>query len=158
MICCYELVEVEPLCSLKEMKLVSGDVSGCTPLSITKVPFFVALPLKESNLLKIRLPQHLSLEYLRRKVEEEESTRGEYAHLPESIFVIGKEIVRNSYNAEDVQGVCSLLDHLKEIRFRKTLRGLEGLDGSTLNLNNLTPFEFSEVRGLLGSSFYFNNF
>lgn len=144
----YDLVEVEPLCSLKDIQLVSGHVSGCTPLSITKLPYFMALPLKDSSLLKIRLPVHLSLEYLRKKVEEEE-TKPEYSLLNDTIFDLGKEMVRNSYNAGDVQGICSLLDQLKEVRFRKTLKGLQGLDGSTLNLDNLTIFEFNEVKGHL---------
>ncbi|KAF9763975.1 putative DNA replication complex GINS protein PSF2 [Nosema granulosis] len=146
MIYTYELVEVEPLRSLKEMNLVSGEVSGCTPLSIVKIPYFVALALKDSNFLQIRLPFYLSPEYLKKKLEEEMSNKDEYSYLQDSLFAIGKEIVRNSYNAEDAQAICSLIDQLKEIRFKKTLNGLEKLDGSTLNLNNLTMFEYNEVK------------
>jgi hypothetical protein len=143
----YFLIEVEPLCLIKDLNLLSGPIPELHPLSITKIPYFVALPLKNSNLLQIRLPSFLSKDFLCKKIDEEIKNKNEYSFVPEVIFVLGKEIIKNCYNSECNN--LNLLDNLKEIRFKKTLLGLENLDGSTLNLNNLTAFEFNEVKVMM---------
>jgi GINS complex subunit 2 len=147
-----ETVEIEPLTTIPALHLLEGAYESCTPLQIARVPLFVALVLKKANMCRIRVPQYLTLDALRAAFEEEQKKADEYAYVHPHLFVLADELLRNCYNVEDA-GECRIaVEKIKELRFKKTYDGIRGMDGRAVNLNNLTAFEFNEIREfMLGS-------
>jgi GINS complex subunit 2 len=141
-----ETVEIEPLITIPALHLIEGMYKPCGPLHIARVPLFAALILKRANMCKIRLPQCLSLDALRTALDEEQRRADEYSCIHVHFFVLANELLDNCYNVEDAEECRTLVEKIKEIRFKKTYDGLRSMDGRAMNLNNLTPYEFNEVK------------
>ncbi|WUR03421.1 DNA replication complex GINS protein (PSF2) [Vairimorpha necatrix] len=144
-----ELLEVEPTSFIPSLSLIHQSYSDLNPLSIINLPLFIALELKKSGLVQIRLPLVYSFEYLSKLLEDEISNQREYINIPSNIFSTGKLIIRHSYNCEKKEECIGLIDKLKETRFKKTLSGLGKMEGRALSLNNLTLFEWYEIKEIL---------
>lgn len=141
-----EDVEVEPTANIPQIHLLEYDIQNLKPLQISRVPLYVALSLKKSNLCRIRLPQFLKREYLEEIINLERENIGEYTKIPRFFFEISDILIRHAYNVENPDKLRLLIQELKEARFQKTFEGMKVLDGHAFNVNNLTEWEFNEVR------------
>jgi GINS complex subunit 2 len=144
-----EMVEVEPTTTIPSLDLVERRYPECSPLEIAKYPFYVALLLKKQNMCRIRLPMYLQMESLQQILAEEKETINEYSYVPAHFFSLAHVLLKNCYNTEDVEASKAMVEKIKEIRLGKTLQGIKCLDGSALNLNNITILEFNEVKELI---------
>lgn len=147
-----ELVEIEPMAGIVSLHLLERTYTACGPLQIARLPFYAALLLKKANMCRIRLPNYLSLENLRMFLSQETENTDEYLYLHPHFFSLANDCLNNCYNVEDAEEGKILVEKIKEARFKKTLEGIRCLDGKAVNLNNLTIFEFNEVKEfILGS-------
>ena len=144
-----ELIEIEPCSNINTLSLIHNTYTNIKPLSIIKVPLYIALELKKGNLAYLRIPACYTYQYLNNLIDEEINNQHEYISIPKNIFCTGKLVIRESYNSERKEECIGLIDKLKEIRFKKTLTGLSKMEGRALTLNNLTMFEWYEIREIL---------
>lgn len=147
-----ELVEIEPMTTISSLHLLEGTYAESHPLQIVRLPLYAALILKKSNMCRIRLPSYLLLDNLKVILAEENERVEEYCCIHAHFFPLANELLDNCYNVEDIEGSRTIVEKIKEVRFKKTFDGIKCLDGKALNLNNLTMFEFCEVKEfILGS-------
>ncbi|WEL38899.1 GINS complex protein [Encephalitozoon hellem] len=144
-----ELVEIEPTTSIPELCLMDRVYPPMVPLDIVKIPLYAALLLKKSNMCKIRLPLYLQLENLKAAVDTEVEKVDEYSHIHPYFFPLAKELLECCYNTENIEESKVMVEKIREIRLAKTLKGIKCLDGRALNMNNITLFEFNEVKELI---------
>lgn len=147
-----ELVEIEPMTAIPALQLLERTYSACGPLQIARVPLYAALLLKKANACKMRLPSYMALDGLRGVLAQEAAKTDEYSYIHPHFFSLAESLLSNCYNVENVEESRMLVERIRETRFRKTFEGMQCLEGRAVNLNNLTMFEFNEVRGfMLGS-------
>jgi GINS complex subunit 2 len=144
-----ELIEVEPSTTINSLSLIHRHYKDIVPLSICKLPLYIALELKKSNLVHIRLPHCYTLSVLSKILENEISNEKEYLEINPNMFSTGKIIINNSYNTDNKEELVVLIDKIKEVRNKKSLLGLSKMEGRALNLNNLTMSEWYEIREIL---------
>ncbi|AFN83230.1 hypothetical protein EROM_061390 [Encephalitozoon romaleae SJ-2008] len=148
-----ELVEVEPMTSIPELCLMDKTYPPMMPLDVVRIPLYAALLLKKSNMCKIRLPSYLQLESLKAIMDTEVEKIDEYSHIHPYFFPLAGELLECCYNTENIEESKVMIEKIREIRLAKTLKGIKCLDGRALNMNNITLFEFNEVKELiLGSA------
>ncbi|CAD25501.1 similarity to HYPOTHETICAL PROTEIN YJH2_yeast [Encephalitozoon cuniculi GB-M1] len=148
-----ELVEIEPMTSIPELRLLERTYPPLMPLDIARIPLYAALLLKKSNMCKIRLPSYLQLESLKMSMDVEIEKADEYSCIHPYFFPLATELLENCYNVESIEESKMIVEKIKEIRLAKTLKGIKCLDGKALNMNNITLFEFNEIKELiLGSA------
>ncbi|KAF7678782.1 putative DNA replication complex GINS protein PSF2 [Astathelohania contejeani] len=141
-----EEIEVELATDPFTLHLLEKDY--CLSILPTKIPIFAALALKKGNMCQIRQPEYLSVDYLER-VLKEETENEEYGSIYTYIFEVGTTLIDHCYNMDDAERSRVLLKAIKETRFNKTHLGLKHIEGKALNLNNLTPYEFNEIKEYL---------
>lgn len=141
-----EDVEVEPTANIPDIHLLEYDIQNLKPLQISRVPLYIALSLKKSNLCRIRLPSFLKHEYLEEIISLERENVGEYAKIHRFFFELSDILIKHAYNVENPDRLRLLIQELKEARFQKTYEGMKVLDGHAFNINNLTGWEFNEIR------------
>lgn len=144
-----ELVEVEPTTAIPELCLLEKTYPALHPLDIARLPLYVALLLKKANMCKIRLPEYLRPESLKATMELEAEKPDEYSCIHPHFFSLANELLSSCYNVEDVEESRTMVERIKEARLAKTLRGIRCLDGKALNMNNITLFEFGEVKEMV---------
>lgn len=145
-------VEIEPLTAIPQLNLMVHTYPCTGPLRISRFPFYIALSLKRANMCRIRLPSFLCLDNLKGILNSEIENKNEYSYIHPHLFTLGKELIAHCYDVEDPENIIVHLEKIKDLRFKKTLWGLRSLDGNAINLNNLTQFEFYEVRDLIFKS------
>lgn len=144
-----ELVEIEPSTNIQSLDLIHAKYTNITPLTIVKLPLYISLELKNCNQAQIRLPSCYSKSSLLKLLELETENSSEYQFVNQYIFVTGKLIIKNSYNVDNKDELINLIDQIKEIRHKKTLFGISKMEGRALNLNNLTIFEWYEIKEIV---------
>lgn len=147
-----EPVDVEPTTAIPPLHLLERTYPESRPLQIARLPVYAALHLKKANMCRIRLPGYLSLDSLRTTLAQECEKPDEYAYIHPHFFLLADDLLNNSYNVENMEESKILVERIKEARLRKTLGGIRSLDGRALNLNNMTMFEFNEVKELIVGS------
>ena len=144
-----ENVEIEPMANIPTIHLLEYDLTNLNPLRITKVPLYAALSLKKANLCKIRLPTYLKEEYLSEIVVTEKENSNEYSKIPPRLFELSETLIKHAYNITNPERIRLQVQEIKELRFYKTLEGMKALDGHAFNIDNLTEWEFCEIRPFL---------
>ncbi|ADM11742.1 uncharacterized protein Eint_061370 [Encephalitozoon intestinalis ATCC 50506] len=144
-----ELVEIEPTTSIPELCLLEKTYPALMPLDIARIPLYAALLLKKSNMCKIRLPSYLQIENLKATMDAEIQKVDEYSQIHPYFFPLAEKLLECCYNVENIEESKVIVEKIKEIRLAKTLKGIKCLDGRALNMNNITLFEFNEVKELI---------
>lgn len=139
-----EDIEVEPTAHIPQLDLIQGTYGPFTPLSVHKVPIYLALLLKQTGQCRIRLPYYYDLDILRDTVKREEESE-EYQPIHPYFFEL-TGIVKHCYNVEDRNVILKHINDIKHIRYSKTSIGVANIDSDAVNLNNITSWEFSEIR------------
>ncbi|ELA48029.1 hypothetical protein VCUG_00452 [Vavraia culicis subsp. floridensis] len=143
----HQEIEIHPLTNLPTLHLLETDYGPLTPHSPAKVPIHTALFLHKSNLCKIPLPFFLTLDYLEDVKQQEKNNENEYASIYPYIFEVYDDILRCvDCNVEEIRMVLS---EIRDVRMEKSRRGLVGIDGRALNLNNLTVYEYEQIKSVL---------
>lgn len=133
-------VEIEPFTTIPPIKLLTFDFKGCMPLKTSRVPLYLALHLKSSNLCEIIPPRYVSKEFIK-EVIEREKTNSNFVELPEYFFEHNKLFMN-----EDIE---SLICDLRSIRNEKIRKGLSSLDGKALYITGLSKWEYNEYKEII---------
>lgn len=141
-----EDVEIEPTANIPDIHMLDSDFEGLAPLQVVKVPLYMALSLKKSNLCRMRLPFYLKESHLEEIINFEKENMHEYAKTQPCFFELSDVLIRHAYNVENPERLKVLVQEVRELRFLKTLEGMKALDGRAFNINNLTAWEFEEVK------------
>ena len=141
-----EDVVIEPTANIPRIHLLEADIEDLKPLQVAYVPLYIALTLKKANLCRIRLPSYLKEERLQEVLDSEKENVDEYTRIPPRLFELSELLVQNAYNIPNPERIKVLVQEIREVRFKKTLEGMKALDGHAFNIDNLTEWEFCEVR------------
>lgn len=133
-------VEIEPSTKIPSIYLHTFRCSEIKPLSICRLPLYIALHLKNSNFCTIRIPKYLSKEFLENLIEQEE-VNSNFTDLPEFIY-------EHSYLFMN-ETIEPLIAKLKRLRLVKIWKGLKEMDGKSLYINGLSRWEFNEVKPII---------
>lgn len=139
-----EEIEIEPTSHIPVLNLIQNTYGPFTPLSIHRVPIFLALILKQTGQCRIRLPLYYEPDYLLNTIAKETESEDYQSIHPHFFECVG--LVKDCYNVEDVSVILKHINDIKHIRYNKTSIGILNLDSEAVNLNNITPWEFSEIR------------
>lgn len=140
-------IDIIPLTSMPVLHMIETDYGPFSPNIPTRVPIHIAIFMSKSNLCRIPLPHYLSPTYLQEIRQKETENDSEYASIYPYIFELYDDIL-NCIN-ENVEESRLLINDIKEIRMRKSRNGLVNIDGHALNLNNLTVYEYEEIKEML---------
>ncbi|EPR78933.1 DNA replication complex GINS protein PSF2 [Spraguea lophii 42_110] len=144
-----EDVEIEPIVTIPIIHMIEYDYGPFIPPNIAEVPLFVALMLKKSSMCRIRTPKYLEIEYLDRIYNEEVENKDEYISIYPYIFELYLVFCEHSYNMENREEVKRKVKDIQDVRLKKTKNGIKMVDGTALNLNNLTAFEYNQIKEYL---------
>ncbi|KAM0676795.1 DNA replication protein psf2 [Binucleata daphniae] len=147
LIALQEEIEIEPLTFIPRLTLIQEDYGPYNPLQLYKVPLYIALTLKKSNKCKIRLPSFFDVEYLQDVLQKEEENE-DYQQIHPFFFEMSIYI-KECYNADNIDEKLVLVNKIKHARYNKTHEGLKVIDARAINLNNLTSYEFNEIKKYL---------
>lgn len=147
LIALQEEIEIEPLTFIPKLTLIQETYGPYYPLQLYKVPIYIAITLKKSNKCKIRLPSYFDTELLKDLLQKEEENE-DYQSLHPFFFEISCYI-KECYNVDNIDEKMVLINKIKYIRYKKTHEGLKILDARAINLNNLTSWEFNEIKPFL---------
>lgn len=127
--------DVKPLKSLVAMRSV-------------EVTLWVALLLKQQGQCSIVAPKWLSVKELDARIEQERREPGRFSNIPSNWLVIARILFdRASDDLYDpVHMLRSRVQDLRELRQTKALKGLQNLNESHLQLDNLSLLEINELR------------
>ncbi|KAM0675790.1 DNA replication complex GINS protein PSF2 [Gurleya vavrai] len=139
-----EDIEIEPTVTIPKLHLIQCDYGPFLPLEIYRVPIYIALILKNSNKCRIRLPQFYQLEFLKDILKNEEDNE-EYQPLFPYFFEL-KSVIMDCYNVDNYSETIVLINNIRTVRYKKTHAGIKMIDARAINLNNITCFEFNEVK------------
>ncbi|KAI5179531.1 GINS complex subunit 2 [Pancytospora epiphaga] len=133
-------VEIEAHTTIPPIQLISYDFPGCRPLSISSVPLYMALHLRNSNYCTIRPLAYLAKNMLESIIERENASKA-FIELPDFFFEHAYIFMDSTIEAS--------ISELKQIRRDKVWKGLKDMDGRALYINGLTRWEFSEMRSVI---------
>merc|ERR1712080_448484 len=137
-------VEIEPLTFIPKLNLLEKEYGPYFPLSSAVVPFFCAKILSDNNLCVMKGP---TIEQLKFILEEETKNEEEYFKLPNYFFELSSEFIKSAEkNNREPELYKKLYCDIREIRFKKIRDGLEEIDCKALLLDNVTGFEFNQIK------------
>ncbi|KAM0688210.1 DNA replication complex GINS protein PSF2 [Conglomerata obtusa] len=142
-----ENIEIEPTTHIQKFHLIQQDYGPFNLLEIHSVPIYIALLLKNSNMCRIRLPPFFEIENVKEILKNEEESE-EYQPIHPYFFEL-RNIIKECYNVECYDEIMVYINTLKIVRFNKTNIGVKLIDARAINLNNLTCYEFNEVKTFL---------
>lgn len=141
----HQHIEIRPKTYIPALSLLEKDYGPFFLHEPIQVPVHVALFFRKANLCEIIRPFFLESDYLMTiKKKEEESN--EYQEIYPYIFELCDDLLENY---EDSENIRLLINDIRQLRLTKTTNGLKSIDGKALNLNNLTVFEYEQVKELL---------
>ncbi|ELQ74464.1 hypothetical protein THOM_2611 [Trachipleistophora hominis] len=143
----HQEIEIHPSTNLPTLHLLETDYGPLSPHISAKVPIHTALFLHNTNLCKIPLPFFLSLDYLRAVKQAEKQHVNEYSPIYPYIFEVYDDLLRCVDGR--VEEIRMVISEIKDIRMEKSRRGLVSIDGRALNLNNLTVYEYEQLKSMI---------
>ncbi|XBW37609.1 hypothetical protein QEN19_003190 [Hanseniaspora menglaensis] len=115
-----------------------------------EIPLWVAMILKKQRFCRLVTPSWLSVARLKEYLIFEKKTPYKFSALPWSWMVISKMFINQFADdlpkEDSVTELRSILQDIREIRMAKVQRGMEILNESHLQLDNLSLLEINEFR------------
>ncbi|KAG0172777.1 DNA replication protein psf2 [Apophysomyces sp. BC1034] len=141
-----EPISIIPMHKLPRLEFIQQTVGPFQPPLRTEVPLWIALVMKQNRKCSIICPEWLSVEVLKKRLEEEEA-KEEFSALPFHYMETAQMLLESAPddvpNAEQVR---TLLKDLREARQAKARMGLDELDDKWLGMKNLSFMEINEIR------------
>jgi len=133
-------VEIEPHTHIPAHTFLTFALEECNPLIITRLPLFAAIYLQKSNQCIIRTPPYLSPACIKGIIEKE--LEGDaFVELPEYFYEHASLFSSNE--------IDPMVLELRRTRQKKIWMGLNDMDGKALKINNLTRWEFNEIKDVI---------
>ncbi|ORX49276.1 GINS complex, PSF2 component [Piromyces finnis] len=150
----YEQITILPLQRMEAITLLEGTYGPFRPPLTIKVPLWLAVTLKKKHKCSIQPPKWLNIETLKKKKQREEENEKEFSDLPTHYFEISSVLLDSA--SDDIpysDEIKILLKDIREIRRRKTKKGLELLNSNYIQLDNLGLMEINEIRPFFSKAF-----
>ncbi|OAG29808.1 GINS complex subunit 2 [Nematocida sp. ERTm5] len=141
-----ERVIIVPLVSIDKLEMAIGTFGPFFPMTPATVPLYVALFLRHSLLCTIQPPDWLSIKYLQKTIDLEETSPDEFAPVSMYIFDNAETCLDSCDITENIGEIKILIKKLKELRIKKLLKGVEFIDTPVIGMNNLTFYEFRKIK------------
>lgn len=145
----HQYITVVPSRPIDKMHLIEGPIGPFRPLIPIEVPLYIAIALKGSDLCSVRPPSWLSIDGLEEVLRREEEVEEEYQPLDKYFFDNIESYLRYCDITESTSKLRLLVEQIKEKRIVKTIKGCEAIDGRIININNLTFYEFRQIKEYL---------
>ncbi|KAI8048120.1 hypothetical protein BDF22DRAFT_747025 [Syncephalis plumigaleata] len=150
-----ELITIEPMVRTQSLELIQGTYAPLQPQppKLTQVPIWMALVLRKRNQCRIVPPDWLTVEFLSKKLEEEQED-APFSALPLNYMEIGHLLLDSAM--EDIPRsamVRRLLKDLREIRQAKARLGLTLINGNHMQMDNIGWMELNEIRPFFTKAF-----
>eukprot|EP00658_Telonema_sp_P-2_P036869 TRINITY_DN2658_c0_g1_i2.p1 TRINITY_DN2658_c0_g1~~TRINITY_DN2658_c0_g1_i2.p1 ORF type:complete len:182 (+),score=47.35 TRINITY_DN2658_c0_g1_i2:299-844(+) len=144
-----EEIEIVPRFAMPNLHLITGDLGPFTPQIPVKVPLWLALSLKKSQLCHIRPPFWLDAAHLQERLEHEKEDDAFYEPLPFHYMEIAAQLMDlASDDVPDYSKIKQVLLDIEEVRYakmRKTLMEITGGDFA-YKCTNISAMEINKVR------------
>ncbi|KAI9144549.1 DNA replication complex GINS protein psf2 [Paraphysoderma sedebokerense] len=145
-------ITIEPLVRLPEIDLMCGTFGPFIPPRKVQVPLWLAVQMKKRHHCNIDPPKWLTTENLRKCIQAEKDEET-FSALPYHYMEISKMLLEVAEdNIRDVNTVKYLLKDLREQRQEKARKGLEYLNISNLEVDNLSFMEINEILPFIASA------
>lgn len=132
---------------------VLRNLSSSIPIEI---PLWMAMILKKQRFCRMMTPVWLSVARLKEYLNFERNNPYKFAALPWSWMVISKIFINqfpeDLVNEDKISELRSILQDIREIRISKVQRGMEILNESHLQLDNLSLLEINEFRHFISAT------
>ncbi|CCE64619.1 hypothetical protein TPHA_0I01130 [Tetrapisispora phaffii CBS 4417] len=132
-------------------KLITSDennLNNMVAMQTTEVALWVALLLKQQNKCSIIAPSWLTVKELSNKIRYEESYHDRFSPMPWDWLVLSNILFKKAADDfnDPIHELRTKIQDLREIRQLKVMKGLEQLNESHLQLDNLSLMEINELR------------
>ncbi|EJS43157.1 psf2p [Saccharomyces arboricola H-6] len=132
-------------------QLITTDdkaLNNMVAMRSTEVALWVALLLKQQSKCSIVAPQWLTTKELDRKIHYEKAHPNRFSELPWNWLVLARILFSKAKDDfhDPIHELRGKIQDLREIRQVKVLKGLEYLNESHLQLDNLSLLEINELR------------
>ncbi|CCH61023.1 hypothetical protein TBLA_0D05290 [Henningerozyma blattae CBS 6284] len=132
-------------------KLITMDdtsLNNMVAMKSTQVTLWVALILKQQAKCSIIAPAWLTVKELDRKIQYEQTHLDRFSEMPWNWLVLAQLLFNKAADDfhDPVHELRSRVQDLREIRQSKVLKGLQYLNESHLQLDNLSVLEINELR------------
>lgn len=143
-----EEIVVIPRQSIDELDLIGLRLPKLQAMRRISIPLWLALLLKKQLRLNIAPPKWLEEDNLKRVYEEEKNVKDRFVQLPWHWMEIGQALLDGAPDdlASPAHVIRNLLRDIREVRQAKTRAGLNELDDSHLQMDNLGLMEINEIR------------
>ncbi|KRH95275.1 dna replication complex gins protein psf2 [Pseudoloma neurophilia] len=141
----FETVQVRFTRNVAPLNLLSETHGPFYVNQLYDLPIHCVIKLCQFNYCKLQRPFYLQLEYLK-DIKEKEIKNTEYQEIYPFIFEIYNDLLEFVDNKEKIK---LLISEIKELRKKKTLEGLKAFDGNAICLNNLTVYEYEQIKPVL---------
>lgn len=142
----HQAIRIKVTTDVAEIFLLEKNIGPFKIGELHEVPIHCALKMAKFNLCEIQTPLYLKEEHLR-ELKKKELETNEYQEIYPYIFELYEDILQHLKG--DVEHLRLLVSEIREIRLKKTKTGLKSIDGKALCLNNLTVYEYEQIKPIL---------
>ncbi|GAB5590883.1 DNA replication protein psf2 [Umbelopsis nana] len=146
-------ISIIPNFTMEKMDFIQASYGPFMPPLQAEVPIWLAVALKKNRKCTIVPPTWLSKDHLQETLLLEESSADlvkvpfHYMEIVHMLFDVAPDDI------PDIEPIRKLLKDIRECRQRKTRDLLEKIDGSRLELHNMSRMEINEIRPLFSAAF-----
>ncbi|KAI8805660.1 hypothetical protein BJ742DRAFT_819573 [Cladochytrium replicatum] len=149
-----ESIEIIPTHRMETLELIGGFYGPFRPPVRQSVPVWLAVLLKKKQKCRIYPPQWLDVTWLRDKLRDETTEKNQFSALPFHYVEIAEILLDSaSDDVPQAEEIRRLIKDLRELRYNKARDGLQHLDGSYLQMDNLSLMEVNEIRPFFRTAF-----
>lgn len=142
----FQPIQIRSLGNYAELFLLFRNYGPFFQHELYEIPISCALKMSEFNFCVIQIPYWLKKHYLE-DIKEKEKKSEEYQEIYPYIFELYQDLLK--YVKKNRQTIHQLISDIRHLRLQKTLKGLKKFDGNALCLNNLTVYEYNQIKPLL---------
>lgn len=140
-----------PSSSSNKWKLITTDdtpLNNMVAMKSTEVTIWLALILKQQSKCSIIAPSWLSVRELDDRIQYEKNHLDRFSKLPWNWLVVAQLLFKKAPDDfhDPIHELRSKIQDLRELRQAKVLKGLQYLNESHLQLDNLSVLEINELR------------
>ncbi|KAG2179680.1 hypothetical protein INT44_006528 [Umbelopsis vinacea] len=148
-----EFISIIPNFTLDKMEFIQTSYGPFMPPLQAQVPLWLAVALKKNRKCSIVPPTWFTKDNLQALLQNEED-HDEFAKVPFHYMEIAHMLIEVAPDEiPDIEHIRKLLKDIRECRQRKTRDLLGKVDGTRLELHNMSRMELNEIRPLFSAAF-----
>ncbi|CAH0555975.1 unnamed protein product [Brassicogethes aeneus] len=148
-----QYISIIPTFSSNVIHLISGDVGPFRPSIPIRVPFWMAMQLKQQRICKIEPPEWMEVDKLEAIKEDEKNSRT-FTKMPSDHYMVEAKILLASATddiprADEIRTIIKDIWDVRMSKLRSSVDVLVKNNGSYAAVDNLTLMEINSIRPLL---------